>query len=88
MFTGLVAEVGRLISILPDRLTVGAGPILQGIELGGSVAVNGACLTATGLLSDSFTVGLSSETLKRTNLGLLQNGVVFYFSNKTPNSTE
>ena len=74
MFTGLVAEVGRLISILPDRLTVGAGPILQGIELGGSVAVNGACLTATGLLSDSFTVGLSSETLKRTNLGLLQNG--------------
>ena len=74
MFTGIVAEVGRLISILPDRLTVGAGSILKGIELGGSIAVNGACLTATGLTNDSFTVGLSSETLKRTNLSLLQNG--------------
>jgi riboflavin synthase len=76
MFTGIVAEVGHVISLLPNQLTVGAGPILKGIVLGGSIAVNGVCLTATNLASDSFTVGLSPETLKRTNLSLLQNGTL------------
>jgi riboflavin synthase len=74
MFTGIVTEVGHVISLLPNQLTVGAGPILKGIVLGASVAVNGVCLTATSLSSDSFTVGLSPETLKRTNLSLLKTG--------------
>ncbi len=74
MFTGIVAEVGRVISLLPDQLTVGAGPILKGIELGGSVAVNGACLTATAFTATQFTVGLAPETIRRTNLGTLKPG--------------
>jgi riboflavin synthase len=74
MFTGIVAEVGRVISILPDKLTVGAKQVLNGLALGGSVAVNGACLTATIITSDSFTVDLSPETTRRTNLGLLKAG--------------
>jgi riboflavin synthase len=74
MFTGIVTEVGHVISLLPNQLIVGAGPILKGIELGGSVAVNGVCLTATSLAGDSLTVGLSPETLKRTNLSRLQIG--------------
>jgi riboflavin synthase len=70
MFTGIVAEVGKVVSILPDQLTVSAGVILKGIQLGGSVAVNGACLTVT---ADSFTAGLSPETVSRTNLASLKN---------------
>jgi riboflavin synthase len=74
MFTGIVAEVGKVIFLSPDKLIVNASQILKGIELGGSVAVNGACLTVTSFSADSFTVGLSSETIKRTSLGTLKTG--------------
>ena len=74
MFTGIVTEVGRVISILPDKLSVGAVQVLKGLQIGGSVAVNGACLTVTGFSSDSFTVDLSPETIKRTNFTALKNG--------------
>jgi riboflavin synthase len=74
MFTGIVAEVGKAIFISSDKLTVGANQILKGIELGGSVAVNGTCLTVTGFDANSFTVGLSAETLQRTSLEKLQTG--------------
>lgn len=74
MFTGIVAETGRVISLSPDQLTVGASLVLKNIELGGSVAVNGACLTVTSFSTGSFSVGLSAETLTRTNLGLLKSG--------------
>ncbi len=71
MFTGIVAEIGRVISLQPDSLIVGAGQVLKGLELGNSIAVNGTCLTVTHFSSNQFTVGLSTETLTRTNLGKL-----------------
>ncbi|MBN1189544.1 MAG: riboflavin synthase [Dehalococcoidales bacterium] len=74
MFTGIVAEVGKVASIQPDKLTVSAGELLKGIQLGGSVAVNGACLTVTSFTPDSFTVDLSPETVKRTSLESLKAG--------------
>jgi riboflavin synthase len=74
LFTGIVTEVGTVLSILPDKLTVGANQILKNAELGGSIAVNGACLTATNFTANSFTVDLSPETVRRTNLGMLKNG--------------
>jgi riboflavin synthase len=72
MFTGIVAEVGRVASLQPDKLTINASGMLKGIQLGGSVAVNGACLTVTSFTSSSFTVDLSPETIKRTSLGSLK----------------
>jgi riboflavin synthase len=75
LFTGIVSEVGQVISLESERLEVRAGPILKGLELGGSVAVNGTCLTMVAFTASSFTVGLSSETLQRTNLGMLKPGV-------------
>jgi riboflavin synthase len=72
MFTGIVAEVGRVASLQPDKLSVNAAEILKGIQLGGSVAVNGACLTVTSFTSSSFTVDLSPETVKRTSLNNLK----------------
>ena len=72
MFTGIVEEVGRVILARPDSLTIAATDVLQGMEVGGSMAVNGACLTITGLDSRSFSVDIMPETLKRTSLGLLR----------------
>ncbi len=74
MFTGIVEEVGRVISAQSGRLTIAAGDVLPGLELGGSIAVNGVCLTITGFDGGSFSVDVMPETLVRTNLRLLRAG--------------
>ncbi len=71
MFTGIVEEVGRVISTQSKKLVISASEVLQGIELGGSIAVNGVCLTITSFNTSSFAVDIMLETLRRTNLGLL-----------------
>ena len=72
MFTGITEEVGRLTSVQSGKVTIAAGDILRGLELGGSIAVNGVCLTITGFDTDSFSVDLVPETVKRSNLGQLR----------------
>ncbi len=74
MFTGIVAEIGRVISIQSGNLAVSASEVLRGVELGGSIAVNGVCLTITSFNTSSFSVDIMLETLRRTNLGLLSAG--------------
>ena len=74
MFTGIVEEMGRVTSAQSGRLTIAAGDVLQGLELGGSIAVNGVCLTITGFDGGSFSVDVMPETLVRANLRLLQAG--------------
>ncbi len=74
MFTGIVEEVGRVTSVPPSNLVIAAGQVLQGIEGGQSIAVNGVCLTVTDFSVNSFSVDIMPETLSRTNLGLLSAG--------------
>ncbi len=74
MFTGIISEVGKVISIQSGNLIVAATQVVTRLELGSSVAVNGACLTATAFDAASFSVGLSPETLQRTTLGRLKTG--------------
>jgi riboflavin synthase len=78
MFTGIVEEIGRVRGLENDRgswlLTIEAGQVLAGTKLGDSIAVNGVCLTVTGLLAGACTFGLAPETLSRTNLGDLRPG--------------
>ena len=74
MFTGIVEEVGRVIPAQSAKLAISASGVLQGIEQGGSMAVNGVCLTITSLNASSFSVDIMPETKERTNLGLLRVG--------------
>ena len=74
MFTGIIQELGRVTSPPPGRLTIAADRVLRGMELGGSISVNGACLTITNLEAGLFSADVVPETLKRTNLGLLKTG--------------
>jgi len=71
MFTGIIEEVGRVTSAQAGKLTISAGQVLGGIELGGSMAVNGVCLTITSIDAGSFSVDIMPATLERTNLGRL-----------------
>jgi riboflavin synthase len=74
MFTGIIEEVGKVTAVKSGSLTIAASSVLQGIELGGSIAVNGVCLTVTSFSTNSFCVDIMPETFKRTNLGLLSAG--------------
>ncbi|MFB0559316.1 MAG: riboflavin synthase [Dehalococcoidales bacterium] len=74
MFTGIIQEVGRVTSVQSGKVAIAAGDVLRGLELGGSIAVNGACLTITSFNTNSFSVDVMPETLERTNLSLLRAG--------------
>jgi len=74
MFTGIVEEVGRVVSSGTANLVVAAEQVIQGMALGQSIAVNGVCLTVTRFDSKSFSVDVMPETLSRTNLGGLSPG--------------
>ena len=80
MFTGIIEEVGRIVSTEDSSdfrtLRVHAGPILDGIKAGASIAVNGVCLTVRTFNSESFTADLSRETLDRTSLNALRAGTI------------
>ncbi|GMM35400.1 riboflavin synthase [Saccharomycopsis crataegensis] len=79
MFTGIVEHIGEIKSIDEGHgntlyTITNASPILGDCHLGDSIAVNGVCLTVTAFNSEEFTVGVSSETFRRTDLQQLQVG--------------
>ena len=78
MFTGIIEELGTVASLeekqTSARLTITCGTLAQDLTPGASIAVNGACLTATNLGPASFSCDLAPETLRRTNLGDLHPG--------------
>lgn len=80
MFTGLVAELGRVTAITHGEsssvLTIKAPHLTPELSLGDSIAVNGTCLTATSLTADSFTADVMIQTLSLTSLGKLEVGTV------------
>ena len=78
MFTGLIAELGRITAIEKGEssavFTVSAPALVSQIALGDSVAVNGVCLTATSIAGDSFTADVMVQTLAVTSLSQLAVG--------------
>lgn len=78
MFTGIVEETGEVLEMRRSdagaRLIVAASEVLTDLALGGSIAVNGCCLTAVSRNSREFAADLSPETLSKTNLGDLGPG--------------
>src|SRR5271167_4307245 len=78
MFTGLIADLGSVTALRRN----GAGATLtirtrlaDALAQGDSIAVNGVCLTATGIGEESFEAEAMSETLARSSLGDLQVGM-------------
>jgi riboflavin synthase len=78
LFTGIVESMGTVVRVLRRgggaRLEVRAPDVVAEVKIGDSVAVNGACVTVTARIEDSFACDLVPETLARTNLGTLQPG--------------
>jgi riboflavin synthase len=78
MFTGIIEELGRVRSLEKRgegvRLIIEARAVTQGTQEGDSISVNGVCLTAIDVRSDSFAADGSRETLQRSTLGQLRAG--------------
>ena len=78
MFTGLVAELGKVMAISSGEsssvVTIHAPHLTPELSIGDSIAVNGTCLTATSLTEDSFTADVMVQTLHLTSLGKLAVG--------------
>jgi len=77
MFTGIVEEVGTVEHISSTGtapLHIRCKTVLEGTGLGDSIAVNGVCLTVSGLASDGFTADVQPVTRRLSNLGTLRAG--------------
>jgi riboflavin synthase len=75
VFTGIVEELGRVVTREGSRLRIAATTVLEGSEMGASIAVNGCCLTLVASDSSSWwEADVSAETYSRTNLGSLSPG--------------
>lgn len=73
MFTGIITDIGELLAREGGRFTLRSAYAADSIAVGGSIACDGACLTATTIRAQGagsiFTCDVSNETLTRTSLG-------------------
>ncbi len=74
VFTGIVEELGHVSERDGDRLRIACTRVLDDVELGASIAVNGCCLTVVEWTDDWWEADVSDETWKRTSLGDLSPG--------------
>lgn len=76
MFTGLVEEVGRVATCVKSgqamKLIIQCKKVLNDLNIGDSISVNGVCLTATAFDDHSFTCDVMPETIERSNFGSLR----------------
>ena len=75
MFTGIVEEIGTIDSVRKGThsavLGIRCRKVLEGTKIGDSIAVNGVCLTVTGINNNGYTADVMAETLERSSLGSL-----------------
>jgi len=78
MFTGLVEEVGTVVSIVENggnrRITIKAPYSAKELKKGNSIAVSGVCLTALDIKADAFCADLAKETWTRTSFSRITKG--------------
>ncbi len=78
MFTGIIEEVGTVSNLKKQAkslvMTIQASTVLEDVQLGDSIAINGVCLTVTSFTSNQFDVDVMPETFDSTSLKSLEVG--------------
>jgi riboflavin synthase len=78
MFTGLVTDIGEVVQVehmeRNSRVTVSSNLDLSDLDIGESIAIDGACYTVVEFSADRFAVDISPESLDRTTAGSLKVG--------------
>ena len=76
MFTGIIEETGKILSITDKIVVIEADTVLKNTKIGDSIAVNGVCLTVTDLNNSSFCADVSPETFRVSTLKELKKGSI------------
>ena len=84
MFTGIIEELGKILGITSNKITVECETVLEGTKLGDSIAVNGVCLTVVDIAKKYFVADVSQETFKVTSLSGLKIGDVVNLERAMP----
>ena len=84
MFTGIIEEIGEVLSITEYKITVKADLVLQETKIGDSIAVNGVCLTVANIEKNSFSADVSPETINVTALGFIRAGDIVNLERALP----
>ena len=78
MFTGIVEELAQIKTIVSKkqgiRYIIAAKTVMDDLEAGDSISINGVCLTVINRTKNSFSMDLVEETLNKSNLGELKVG--------------
>lgn len=78
MFTGLVEELGKVVSIDTTHqganIKINCNKVIKNASIGDSIATNGVCLTVTQVTSNSFTANIMNESLNVSTLKFLKIG--------------
>lgn len=78
MFTGIIEEMGTVLDIERGSqsalLRIECKKVLQGTQVGDSIAVNGVCLTVTDIHAGGYTADVMAETLNRSTLASMKRG--------------
>jgi len=78
VFSGIVEVLGDVRSMASGdsgaRIAIEAGALVEGVKLGDSIAINGACMTVVAFGNSIFEADISPESLRMTNLGDLKAG--------------
>lgn len=78
MFTGIIEELGKIASLEKHaegaKIKISAKIVTKDTNEGDSISVNGVCLTALNITTDSFTADVSQETLDKSTLDRLKTG--------------
>lgn len=85
MFTGIVEEIGLIKSFDGSKLIIECSKVLEGIQIGDSIAIDGCCQTVTSFANNYFTADVSNETLRITK-GFKSNSKVNLERALTPQS--
>ena len=75
MFTGIVSAVAKVVEADRGRVGIDHAWVGRHLKTGGSVAVNGCCLTVVKKRGPVFFADIVPETLRKTNLGALRPGI-------------
>ncbi len=90
MFTGIIEERGILQEVQRSvncaKVTIQAKKVLEEIQLGDSIAVNGICLTVTSFTKDVFTADVMPETWRRCSISQLNNGQIVNLERAMPSN--
>ena len=78
MFTGIIVEMGEVTEVQKKEgithLFLNSSEVIKDAKIGDSISVNGTCLTLVDIKGNNMRFDLSSETLRSSNLALLQSG--------------